>query len=128
MGGKSKAPSINQGPFSVAEPAYAPLKPNLGGGVQTTFNSLPGQVDLIAQQIELHSSTAGNTPLPLAVHFRATDYLTQPHWAVAANWNRFPVAPIMELAQHMGMQFPPNLQLSGSMDGAIGYSGRGSSW
>jgi len=85
-----------------------------------------GRVDLIAQQIELHSSTAGNAPLPLAVHFRATDYLTQPHWAVAANWNRFPVAPIMELAQHMGMQFPPKLQLSGSMDGAIGYSGQGS--
>jgi len=85
-----------------------------------------GRVDLIAQQIELHSSTARNVPLPLAVHFRATDYLTQPHWAVAANWNRFPVAPIMELAQHMGMQFPPKLQLSGSMDGAIGYSGQGS--
>jgi hypothetical protein len=85
-----------------------------------------GRVDLIAQQIELHSSTAGNAPLPLAVHFRATDYLTQPHWAVAANWNRFPVAPIMELARHMGMQFPPNLQLGGSMDGAIGYSGQGS--
>jgi len=85
-----------------------------------------GRVDLIAQQIELHSSTARNVPLPLAVHFRATDYLTQPRWAVAANWNRFPVAPIMELAQHMGMQFPPKLQLSGSMDGAIGYSGQGS--
>src|SRR5207248_4235354 len=51
---------------------------------------------------------------------------TQPHWAVAANWNRFPVAPIMELARHMGMQFPPGLQLGGSMDGAIGYSGQGS--
>ncbi len=85
-----------------------------------------GRLDLIAQQIELHSSTPGNTTLPLAVHFRATDYLTQPHWAVGANWNRFPVAPIMELAQHMGMQFPPKLQLSGSMDGAIGYSGQGS--
>jgi hypothetical protein len=85
-----------------------------------------GRVDLIAQQIELHSSTVGNAPLPLAVHFRATDYLTQPHWAVAANWNRFPVAPILDLAQHMGMQFPPQLQLSGSMDGAIGYSGQGS--
>lgn len=85
-----------------------------------------GRIDLIAQQIELHSSTAGNAPLPLSVHFRATDYLTQPHWAVAANWNHFPVEPIMELARHMGMQLPPKLRLSGSMDGAIGYSGRGS--
>jgi hypothetical protein len=85
-----------------------------------------GRIDLIAQQIEIHSSTAGNAPLPLAVHFRATDYLTQPHWAVAANWNHFPVEPIMELARHMGMQLPPKLRLSGTMDGAIGYSGLGS--
>ena len=82
-----------------------------------------GRIDLIAQQIELHSSSAGNAPLPLEIHFRATDYLTQPHWAVAANWNHFPVEPIMELARHMGMQFPPKLRLSGSLDGAIGYSG-----
>src|SRR5450432_452748 len=88
--------------------------------------NISGRVDLMAQQIEIHSSTAGNAPLPLSVHFRATDYLTQPHWAVAANWNHFPVEPIMELAQHMGMQFPPKLRLSGTMDGAIGYSGQGS--
>src|SRR5674476_1160732 len=56
----------------------------------------------------------------------ATDYLSQPHWAVGLNWNRFPLAPIVELARHMGAQFPPKLQLSGTMDGAIGYSGQGS--
>ncbi len=85
-----------------------------------------GRLDLIRQQIELHSTTAGNTTLPLAVHFRATDYLSQPHWAVGLNWNRFPVAPIMELARHMGAQFPPKLRLTGAIDGAIGYSGQGS--
>jgi hypothetical protein len=85
-----------------------------------------GRLDLISQQLELHSSTAGNATLPLAVHFRATDYLSQPHWAVALNWNRFPVAPIMDLARHMGAQFPLKLQLTGSMDGAVGYSGQGS--
>lgn len=85
-----------------------------------------GRLDLINQQIELHSNTAGNAALPLAVHFRATDYLSQPRWAVSVNWNHFPVAPIMELARHMGAQFPPKLQLTGAMDGAIGYSGQGS--
>ena len=67
-----------------------------------------------------------NAALPLWVRFRASDYLSQPHWAVALNWNRFSVAPLMELAQHMGAQFPPGLQLSGAIDGAIGYSGQGS--
>ncbi len=85
-----------------------------------------GRLDLINQQLELHSSTAGNNNLPLTVHFRATDYLSQPHWAVGLNWNRFPVAPILELARHMGAQFPPKLQLTGTMDGAIGYTGQGS--
>ena len=31
-----------------------------------------------------------NMALPLTVRFRASDYLSQPHWAVAVNWNRFP--------------------------------------
>jgi hypothetical protein len=84
-----------------------------------------GRLDLINQELELHSSSAGAGTLPLAVHFRATDYLSQPHWALAVNWNRFPVSPIMELARHMGAQFPLKLQLTGTMDGAIGYSGQG---
>jgi hypothetical protein len=87
---------------------------------------LSGRLDLISQQLELHSATPRNATLPLSVHFRATDYLSQPHWAVALNWNRFPVAPILELARHMGVQLPQKLQMSGSMDGVLGYSGQGS--
>ena len=98
----------------------------LPGNSQGWRQEIRGRLDLIGQQIELHSTTAGNATLPVAVHFRATDYLSQPHWAVGLNWNRFPVAPIVELARHMGAQFPPKLQLTGTMDGAIGYSGQGS--
>jgi hypothetical protein len=96
------------------------------GNSQGWRQEIRGRLDLIGQQVELHSTTEGNTTLPLTVHFRATDYLSQPHWAVGLNWNHFPVAPIMELARHMGAQFPPKLQLTGTMDGAIGYSGQGS--
>jgi hypothetical protein len=85
-----------------------------------------GRLNLIGQQFEVHSSTGGNATLPLAVHFRATDYLSQPHWAVSLNWNRFPIEPILELARHIGAQVPPKLKLAGSMDGAVGYSGHGS--
>jgi hypothetical protein len=99
------------------------LMPNQGQGWPLDIR---GRLDLMAQQLELHSNTAGNTTLPLSVHFRATSYLSQPHWALAVNWNRFPAAPLLELALHMGAQVPPKLQLSGTMDGAIGYSGQGS--
>jgi hypothetical protein len=85
-----------------------------------------GRLNLVAQQLELQSNSPGNAPLPLWVRFRVNDYLSQPHWAVTVNWNQFPLAPLMELALHMGAQFPPKLKLSGSMDGAIGYSGQGS--
>jgi hypothetical protein len=81
-----------------------------------------GRLDLVRQEFDLESSSAGNAPLPLSLHFHATDYLTQPRWAIDATWNRFPLAPILELARHMGAQFPPKLELAGVMDGAIGYS------
>lgn len=96
------------------------------GNSQGWRQQVRGRLDLIGQQLELHSTTEGNATLPLTVHFRATDYLSQPRWAVGLNWNRFPVAPILELAHHMGAQFPPKLQLTGTMDGAIGYTGQGS--
>ncbi len=96
------------------------------GNSQGWRQEIRGRLDLIGQQIELHSNNADNTTLPLAIHFRATDYLSQPHWGIAVNWNHFPVAPIMELARHMGAQFPAKLQLTGTMDGAIGYTGSGS--
>jgi len=85
-----------------------------------------GRLDLLSQQVEMESSSAGSVALPLTVRFRATDYLTQPHWAVEFTWNRFPVGPLVELARHMGAQMPPRLELGGSIDGALTYSGRGS--
>jgi hypothetical protein len=81
-----------------------------------------GRLDLVKQELDLESNSPGNAPLPLSIRFRATDYLSQPHWAVSGTWNRFPVAPILELARHMGAQFPPKLELAGVMDGAIGYA------
>ncbi len=85
-----------------------------------------GRLDLIGQQLELQSSSAGGGILPLSARLRASDYLSKPHWAVAVNWNRFPIDPLMQVAADMGAQFPPRLKLSGTMDGAIGYSGAGS--
>ncbi len=81
-----------------------------------------GRLDLVGQHFELESNSAGRELPPLLIRFRASDYLAQPHWAVELNWNRFPVTPLMGLAEHMGAQLPPNLRLSGTMDGAIVYS------
>ncbi|HWB85695.1 MAG TPA: hypothetical protein VG675_16240 [Bryobacteraceae bacterium] len=82
-----------------------------------------GSLDLAGQRLELQTRAA---MVPVTVRFQASDYLSQPHWGVAVNWDRFPAAPILQLARHMGAQLPPGLELSGTMDGAIGYSGQGS--
>ncbi|MBZ5584767.1 MAG: hypothetical protein LAQ30_21665 [Acidobacteriia bacterium] len=84
-----------------------------------------GKLDLISQQVELQSNSGRGAPLPVWIRFRAADYLSRPRWAVAVNWNQFPVEPIMELARHMGAQVPPRLKLNGTMDGAVSYSDQG---
>ena len=95
-------------------------------GGQSWPLDIRGQLDLVSQRIELESASADNVALPLWVRFRATDYLSQPHWAVALNWNRFPLAPLTQLAGQMGASLPAGIKLGGWIDGAIGYSGRGS--
>jgi len=95
------------------------LLPPGGGGWPLDIR---GRLNLVSQQFELQSTSS---IVPVTVYFRASDYLTQPHWAVTADWNRFPAAPVLELARHMGAQLPPKLQLSGTIDGAIGYSAGG---
>jgi hypothetical protein len=81
-----------------------------------------GRLNLVAQQLELQSTSS---VVPLTTRFRASDYLSRPRWAVTFTWNRFPIAPLLQLAADMGAQLPPKLRLSGSIDGAIGYSNPG---
>jgi hypothetical protein len=87
---------------------------------------LAGRLNLPAQTVEMESTTAGGETLPLAVRFRCSDYLSQPHCGVALNWNRFPAGPVLDLARHLGADLPPKLNLTGSLDGVLGYTGQGS--
>jgi hypothetical protein len=81
-----------------------------------------GRLDLTGQQLELQATSA---VVPITTRFRASDYLSHPHWAVTMTWNQFPIGPVVQLATDMGVRFPPQLQLNGTIDGAIGYSGSG---
>jgi hypothetical protein len=111
-----------QGRLTLADVHRWDLLPPSGQGWPLDIR---GRLDLLGQNLELQSMSAGNEVLPLSVRFRASDYLTQPHWAASINWNRFPVAPLMELAAHMGAEFPSKLKLTGTLDGALTYSGDG---
>jgi hypothetical protein len=109
-----------QGRLTVADVHRWDLLPPYGQGWPLEIR---GRLNLIGQQLELQSRSEGNEVLPLSVRFRASDFLSQPHWAAAINWNRFPVEPLMDLAAHMGAEFPSKLKLTGTMDGALVYSG-----
>jgi len=87
---------------------------------------LAGRLNMPAQTIEMESTTAGGETLPMAVRFRCSDYLSQPRWGVALNWNRFPAGPVLDLARQMGADLPPKLNMTGSLDGVLGYTGQGS--
>jgi hypothetical protein len=112
-----------QGRLDIQDVHRWDLLPPQGQGWPIDIN---GHLDLLNQVLDLQSSSAQNATPPLFVRFRASDYLSKPRWAVDVNWNRFPVEPLMELATHMGAQFPPNLAISGTMDGGVVYSGAGS--
>lgn len=88
--------------------------------------ALQGRLNLRDQKLELESHSASKEALPLSIRFRASEYLAQPHWGVAVNWNQFPAAPLLEVARHMGARIPPGLRLAGAIAGAIGYTGQGS--
>ena len=88
--------------------------------------NIAGRLNLLNQSIEIESASTSRTAPPISVRFRATDYLSQPHWGVSMNWNRFPLPALVELARHMGAQIPPKLKVAGTVDGAIGYAGQGS--
>lgn len=81
-----------------------------------------GQLDLVAQQLELQSTSS---VVPVTTRFRAANYLSRPRWAATFTWNRFPIGPVLQLASDLGAQLPPKLRINGSIDGAIGYSNPG---
>ncbi len=84
-----------------------------------------GSLDLAAQRLDLESSSARDVPLPLKLTFSAQNYLSKPTWNAAAQWNQFPAGPLLELVRHMGAPLPERLQLSGTVDGLLEYSGQG---
>jgi len=81
-----------------------------------------GSLSLVRQTLDLESNSIRNTPLPLAIHFQASDYLTQPRWKIDTTWNDFSIAPLLDLARHLGAQFPPKLDVAGVLNGAVGYA------
>ncbi|HEY1205871.1 MAG: AsmA family protein [Bryobacteraceae bacterium] len=81
-----------------------------------------GRLDLISQTLELETVRPEDETLPVSLEFRVRDYLSQPHWAALAKLDRFPLAPLPEVARNMGQQLPEGVAVTGDLSGAVGYS------
>ena len=82
-----------------------------------------GDIDLVRHSFSLQTisgETESVPPVGLRVH--VNDFLTQPSWAVVAQFNKAPVQKILPFSRRMGVSLPDGLNLTGSLDGAIGYS------
>ncbi|MDQ2901898.1 MAG: hypothetical protein M3Y07_19195, partial [Acidobacteriota bacterium] len=90
---------------------------------------LSGRLNAPAQELELYARVAGRTPKNakpiLSAEYRVTGYLSQPHWGVLVNCDRFPLEPLMAFARHMGVPAPEQLHITGTLDGSVGYTGQG---
>jgi hypothetical protein len=82
-----------------------------------------GSLDLLGQTLELETvAPRTGAPLPLSFRLRARGYLSRPEWGVIATVDRFPLAPLPEVARHMGVELPADLALGGGVSGVLGYT------
>ncbi len=79
-----------------------------------------GRLDLLSQDLDIE--TAPSNRSAFSVHFRALDYLVHPHWIAVVTLNGLSVAPLVEFARHMGVGLAGDLQVDGTVFGAVSYS------
>jgi hypothetical protein len=83
--------------------------------------AIGGAIDVTGQTIDLSAKVAG-TQSPLSLRYRVSDYLRRPRWGVTVNLNHFGLAPVPEIARHLGFPVPADFKFDGTADGAVGYS------
>lgn len=96
------------------------LMPSKGGGWNLSYK---GTLDLWNQNLRLETVPAGTPSLPLLVKFDAFHYLSQPRWALTADFREVPSATLLEVARHMGAPLPDSVVAGGTVTGVVGYSG-----
>jgi AsmA family len=95
------------------------LMPPKGGNWNLKYR---GSLDLWNQQLRLET-LPDTSSLPLRVKFDASQYLSQPRWAVTVDLRDVPSATLLEVARHMGAPLPDSVTADGKVAGVIGYSG-----
>lgn len=88
-----------------------------GGGWRMAYH---GTLDLRGERLELRS--ADDPPGPIALHFRAWNFLEKPHWDAGASLKQVPLRALIEVARHLGAALPDQLAAEGSVSGDATYA------
>jgi hypothetical protein len=82
-----------------------------------------GGIDWAHQRLNVHTVAASaGEATPLALEVTANNILTRPAWSLLARLDRAPVEKLLPLGRRMGLALPEDLQIRGSVQGAIAYS------
>lgn len=85
-----------------------------------------GGLDLLAHRCDIQTAPSHQgEPAPLSVQLRVNDFLTRPAWSVVANLRHARLDQLLPLGKRIGIVLPERLALTGSVDGAVGYSNTG---
>ena len=84
--------------------------------------SLQGRWSASKQQIELNARVTAQGSNLLSVHYLVDQYLTVPRWGASVSFTKFPASPLIPIARHMGVAISDGLELTGELDGVIGFS------
>ncbi len=83
---------------------------------------IAGTVDVRSQTLELRSAASDAALTPITLELRSTRYLSDPHWSLSAHLDRFPLAPLAEVARNLGVPLSPEVSLAGQLTGMVSYS------
>lgn len=96
------------------------LMPVKGEGWPLPFR---GVLDLRGESLTLE--TLPDTNRHLDIRVRLSNLLSTPSYGAVATLREMPVAPLLEIARHMGWATPPKLDAAGTVNGAVGVSSSG---
>ncbi len=110
------------GSFNVSDVHRWDLMPAQGEGWTLNYR---GVLDVHAQKLDLETTAAPEEKIPVALKFKATDFISAPKWAASMILHDLPAASLVETSRHLGAALPDNVQVDGKVNGAIGVSNPG---
>ena len=78
-----------------------------------------GELDLGAQRLRLSSPESGAETPPFSFLLEVADLLTKARWSTALRFEKVSAGNALELARRFGTNVPPDLQVTGQLDGSL---------